>query len=116
VYYHPGTVDAAEQTTELAADTLRAWALDEDLKRRVRSTPRLARLAAAVASDAAGPVGSFAWRGCASAGGAGWLWRGACAGSDASVPARPGRREQRAGIADRVGLPPVLGGQVLTKG
>ena len=32
MYYHPGTVDAAEQTTELAADTLRAWALDEDLK------------------------------------------------------------------------------------
>jgi proline dehydrogenase len=42
-------VDAAEETTELAADTLRAWALDEDLKRRVMSTPTLARLAAAVA-------------------------------------------------------------------
>jgi proline dehydrogenase len=43
-------VDAPEETTELAADTLRAWALDEDLKRRVMSTPALARLAAAVAS------------------------------------------------------------------
>jgi hypothetical protein len=36
-------------TTELAADTLRTWAPDEDLKRRVTSTPALARLAAAVA-------------------------------------------------------------------
>src|SRR5262245_58888193 len=39
----------AEEITELAADTLRAWALDEDLKRRVMSTPALAGLAAAVA-------------------------------------------------------------------
>jgi proline dehydrogenase len=38
------------ETTELAADTLRAWALDEDLKRRVMATPALARLATAVAS------------------------------------------------------------------
>jgi hypothetical protein len=28
------TVDAPEKIAELAADTLRAWALDEDLKRR----------------------------------------------------------------------------------
>ena len=42
-------MDAPEETTELAADTLRAWALDEDLKRRVMATPTLARLAAAVA-------------------------------------------------------------------
>jgi proline dehydrogenase len=42
-------VDAPEKITELAADTLRAWALDEDLKRRVMSTPALAGLAAAVA-------------------------------------------------------------------
>lgn len=34
----------------MAADTLRAWALDEDLKRRVMSTPALAGLAVAVAS------------------------------------------------------------------
>ena len=43
-------MDAPEETAELAADTLRAWALDEDLKRRVMSTPALGRLAAAVAS------------------------------------------------------------------
>jgi proline dehydrogenase len=42
-------VDAPEKITELAADTLRAWALDEDLKRRVMSTSALAGLAAAVA-------------------------------------------------------------------
>jgi proline dehydrogenase len=39
-------VEAPEKSTELAADTLRAWALDEDLKRRVLSTPALAELAA----------------------------------------------------------------------
>jgi proline dehydrogenase len=42
-------VDTPDKITERAADTLRAWALDEDLKRRVMSTPALARLAAAVA-------------------------------------------------------------------
>ncbi|RIJ77025.1 proline dehydrogenase [Nakamurella silvestris] len=35
--------------TEIAADTLRAWALDEDLKRRVMGSPALAPLAARVA-------------------------------------------------------------------
>jgi hypothetical protein len=43
-------VEALEKITELAADTLRAWALDEDLKRRVMSTPALAGLATTVAS------------------------------------------------------------------
>jgi proline dehydrogenase len=42
-------VDAPERTTGLAADTLRAWALDEDLKRRVMAAPALAELAVAVA-------------------------------------------------------------------
>jgi proline dehydrogenase len=43
-------VGSPDKIMELAADTLRAWALDEDLKQRVTSTPALARLAAAVAS------------------------------------------------------------------
>jgi proline dehydrogenase len=43
-------VDDPEKVTELAADTIRAWALDEDLKRRVMSTPALAGVAAVVAS------------------------------------------------------------------
>ena len=43
-------MDAPAKITELAADTLRAWALDEDLKTRVMSTPALAELAVAVAS------------------------------------------------------------------
>jgi proline dehydrogenase len=42
-------VGTADKITELAADTLRAWALDEDLKRRVMATPALARLATAIA-------------------------------------------------------------------
>jgi proline dehydrogenase len=43
-------VDTPDKITELAADALRAWALDEDLKRRVMSSPALAGLATAAAS------------------------------------------------------------------
>jgi len=54
-------VDAPEKVTELAADTLRAWALDEELKRRVMSAPDFAGLAAAVASRySAGETGDDA--------------------------------------------------------
>lgn len=41
---------APDKIAELAADTLRAWALDEELQRRVMSVPSLAGLATAVAS------------------------------------------------------------------
>lgn len=44
----------SEKVAELAADTLRAGALDEELKRRVMSAPALAGLAAAVASRYSG--------------------------------------------------------------
>lgn len=42
-------MDSPEKITELAADTLRAWALDENLKRLVMSTSALAELATAAA-------------------------------------------------------------------